>query len=642
MHVLLILIIASTSLLGRRPQSRGIIPEASQSGTATERGTYYALVIGINNYRDFSTLKTPRNDASEIAQVLRDRYGFVTKLLLDATRDQILGALDEYSGNLHEQDDLLIYYAGHGWSDKMADEAYWIPVDGQKDKRSHWITAADITDEARVIPARHVLIIADSCYSGMLAERDIQPIVGTPTQRDVLLERLLSGKSRHIISSGGDEPVQDSDIPGHNSNHSIFANALLQGLKQIDATEFTARELFDQYVYGQVGGQSRQLPEYNLIRNSGHNSGDFVFFRRTTAPAKLSPTPATPSGADVAGIVASAKGYYTAGQYERALPLFRSAAESGNAEAAVYVGYMHETGRGGLPKDDVQALSWYRGAAEAGDAQGMNNLGIMYRDGRGGLPKDDLQAVNWFRKAAEAGAPRGMSSLGFMYENGRGGLPKDDVQAVNWYRKAADAGDAEGMNNLGHMYERGQGGLRKDDVQAVNWYRKAADAGYAEGMNNLGVMYMDGRGGLPKDDVQAVSWYRRAADAGAPRGMCSLGFMYEHGRGGLPKDDAQAVRWYRKGAEAGDALGMNNLGIMYRDGRGGLPGDDVHAVSWFRKAVDAGEPRGMSSLGFMYENGRGGLPRDRAQAVYWYRKAASLGNEYAQKDLDRLGESVSP
>ena len=82
----------------------------------------------------------------------------------------------------------------------------------------------------------------------------------------------------------------------------------------------------------------------------------------------------------------------------------------------------------------------------------MANLGAMYRDGRGGLSKDDAQAVSWYRKAADANDSNGMANLGFMYENGRGRLPKDEAQAVNWYRKAAQLGDTyaqEALKRLG-------------------------------------------------------------------------------------------------------------------------------------------------------------------------------------------------
>src|SRR5258708_26054017 len=80
------------------------------------------------------------------------------------------------------------------------------------------------------------------------------------------------------MASGENEPVSDSDTPGH-GNHSVFANALLMGLAQMEFDRFSASELFDQYVRVQVPGRSRQQPEYTPIRDSGHEGGDFVFFR---------------------------------------------------------------------------------------------------------------------------------------------------------------------------------------------------------------------------------------------------------------------------------------------------------------------------------------------------------------------------
>src|SRR5208282_6041829 len=231
----------------------------------------------------------------------------------------------------------------------------------------------------------------------------------------------------------------------------------------------------------------------------------------STSPVSQASLSHSPSGAEA---LAEAKRYFAAKDYAHALPPLQKAAEAGNAWAMTNLGWLYESGRGGLPKDDAQAVSWYQKAAEAGDALGMACLGVMYENGRGGLPKDDAQAVSWFQKAAEAGDAHGMANLGFMYANGRGGLPKDDARAVSWYQKAAEAGDALGMSNLGFMYENGRGGLPKDDAQAVSWFQKAAEAGDAHGMANLGLMYEAGRGGLPKDNAQAVSWYQKAADAG--------------------------------------------------------------------------------------------------------------------------------
>ena len=240
-------------------------------------GRYYALVIGNNNYQYVRRLQTAEADAREVEKLLRETYGFRTKLLLNATRAQIIGALATYRRELAPDANLLIYYAGHGYNDKDADKAYWLPVDASKDDPANWISADDITTTIKVIPARHVLIVSDSCYSGTLT-REIGSAIPAPTQRQLFLQKMLAGRSRTLMASGGNEPVAD----GGGSGHSVFAAALLRGLRQIDRPQFTAAELFRDYVEESVAGGAQQTPEYNPLRNSGHEAGDFVFSKVKT------------------------------------------------------------------------------------------------------------------------------------------------------------------------------------------------------------------------------------------------------------------------------------------------------------------------------------------------------------------------
>jgi TPR repeat protein len=479
-------------------------------------GPYYALVIGNNNYRDLNKLQTAVNDAKAVAQLLRDRYGFQTKVLVDATRADILDALDDYQRSLPENSNLLIYYAGHGLKEVAEHRAYWLPVDAQKDHSPNWINAVEITDKLRAIPSRHILVIADSCWSGDLAMRSTNAGI-TPLEHNTVLTRALSLKSRHIMSSGGDEPVADIGA----ENHSVFAGALLQSLNDMQDDVFTAEALLSQRVKPRVAGRSQQTPQYAIVRDSDADLGDFVFFRSKNTLSKdglvsasAPPKSTTPSGIGSKEAMLNAKAFYKAGRYQEALPLFRAAAEAGDGEAAGYLGAMYDGAQGGLPKDEAQALVWYRKAADAGDGLGKFGIGSMYEYGRGGLPKDVAQAASWYRKAADAGDTHGMKKLGDMYASGNQGLPADLDQWFIWYRKAADAGDTFCMNDLGLKFEQGEMGLPKDEAQAVGWYRKAADAGETSGMTNLGRMYETGRGGLPKDEAQARSWYRKAANLG--------------------------------------------------------------------------------------------------------------------------------
>lgn len=258
------------------PQAPSTETQPGAAGEASpSSGRYYALVIGINDYKFLPHLKTAESDARSVASVLRDRLGFEVNLLLNATRQQIVGALNRYRRELDPSANLVIYYAGHGYFDKAVDKAYWLPVDAALDDNANWISADDVTVNVKGIQARHVLIISDSCYSGTIV-RGINPDLTRPSEREQYIRRMLAGTSRTLIASGGNEPVADGGADGH----SVFASALLRGFNQTDRDAFTAEELFYNYIREAVSGRSDQTPEYNPLRNSGHESGDFVFVRK--------------------------------------------------------------------------------------------------------------------------------------------------------------------------------------------------------------------------------------------------------------------------------------------------------------------------------------------------------------------------
>jgi hypothetical protein len=266
----------SLSAKAQTGEQRGSQLASQSTADAAQSGSYYALVIGINRYTPpLPSLKTAVNDAQAIARVLSESYGFQVRMLLngEATRANILNTMSQYRRSLRSDDNLLIYYAGHGFLDREADKAYWLPADADVQATSNWIIADELTTDIRVQPARHVLIVSDSCYSGGLA-RDAS-IQLRPDDEQIFLAKMLSHKSRDLMASGGIEPVSDSGADGH----SVFANAFLGALSGISAKMFAAEDLFYGFVKPRVAGKSNQLPQYDLIRNSDDENGDFVFIR---------------------------------------------------------------------------------------------------------------------------------------------------------------------------------------------------------------------------------------------------------------------------------------------------------------------------------------------------------------------------
>ena len=235
-------------------------------------GKYHAVIIGINNYKHLPNLKTAVRDAQAVDRILREQYGFTTQLLINPGRRTIMNSLNRIRGRLGPDDHLLIYYAGHGEFDLVAKKAYWLPADAHTEEDTDWIIVDNITSNIKRVRAKHVLVVADSCYSGTLT-RNIKVRFDRDDQNKRYLGKMLRKSSRTLMASGGNEPVSDSG----GSGHSIFAQAFLDGLRSPGKSMFTAEQFFQDHIKEQVAGNAEQVPDYSIIRKSGHNGGDFVF-----------------------------------------------------------------------------------------------------------------------------------------------------------------------------------------------------------------------------------------------------------------------------------------------------------------------------------------------------------------------------
>ena len=169
----------------------------------------------------------------------------------------------------------------------------------------------------------------------------------------------------------------------------------------------------------------------------------------------------------------------------------------------------------GYPRGDriEEALDWLRKAAEEGELQAQLWLGWMHRFGRG-LPTDHAKAVAWYRKAAALGSSEAQRQLGHSYYFGLG-VPRDHTKGIELYREAAGQGDVESQLTLGWRYSRSSRGMDplEDYTEAARWYRKAAEQGSARAQYLLGQMYKKGQG-VPLDHPSAYAWTNLAAAQG--------------------------------------------------------------------------------------------------------------------------------
>jgi Caspase domain len=242
-----------------------------------------ALVIGIDRYKSAPPLAQACNDALGIADALTGRFGFEPgkiELLTDedATRTKILASFMRFATTQVEPDSrIIIYFAGHGHTvtGYRGETGFLVPVDGRVDDLSTMIRWDELTRNADLIPAKHILFIMDACYGGLALSRKPLPPGSMRFVRD-MLQRF----SRQVLTAGkADEAVADAGGP--RAGHSIFTGHVLDAMEGAAATVegiISANGIMA-YVYDKVGNDanSYQTPHYGFI----DGDGDFIF---NTAP----------------------------------------------------------------------------------------------------------------------------------------------------------------------------------------------------------------------------------------------------------------------------------------------------------------------------------------------------------------------
>ena len=245
-------------------------PVKNLSPFALPEGKYYALIIANNTYKTesgMSDLQRPIRDAMALKEVLTSRYTFDWKnviTLYDRTKLDVEVQLEELQKRLLPEDNLLIFYAGHGVMDKEADIGYWLLSDATN-SRVTWLRNSTITDFIKACRARHILLIADACYSGT-----IYTARGYLDNASPAIIDLMKSRSRKAITSGGTTEVADE---------SKFAQVLIDQLRINNEQYLTSSQLY-LLIQKPVLANSLTSPRWGPISNVGDDNGDFVFILR--------------------------------------------------------------------------------------------------------------------------------------------------------------------------------------------------------------------------------------------------------------------------------------------------------------------------------------------------------------------------
>ena len=245
--------------------------------TTLQVGDYYALIIGIDKYSgSWQPLKNGVKDAKAVEALLKQKYKIdVFKTLYDvqATRKSIITTMEWLAANVKEKDNVLIYFSGHGEYKQQLGKGYWVPVDAQTTSTSDYISNNDIQTFLSGIKSKHTLLISDACFSGDIFRGNT---IGVPFgNSERYFKEVNNLASRQALTSGGIEPVMD----GGKEGHSVFAYYFLKALTGNTSKFYDASQLFST-IKIPVTNNSEQSPQFQAIKNTGDEGGQFIFIKK--------------------------------------------------------------------------------------------------------------------------------------------------------------------------------------------------------------------------------------------------------------------------------------------------------------------------------------------------------------------------
>ena len=240
-------------------------------------GNYYALIIGIDKYTGkWPPLQNAVNDAKAIETTLKAKYKFNNFRTLyneQATRKSVIAQLEWLVKNVDEEDNVFIYYSGHGDFKKELNKGYWVPVDAVSNTTADFISNNDLQTYLGGIKSKHTLLVADACFSGDLFRGNT---VSVPFENSEKYYKEVHGlASRQAFTSGGIEPVMD----GGKNGHSVFAYYLLKSLNENESRFMDASQVYEK-IKIPVVNNSDQTPKLAPLKDTGDEGGQFIFIKK--------------------------------------------------------------------------------------------------------------------------------------------------------------------------------------------------------------------------------------------------------------------------------------------------------------------------------------------------------------------------
>jgi tetratricopeptide (TPR) repeat protein len=272
-------IVKATDMAGNTAEHAfEIVKEASPIAAKNEvvpvtnkEAVNYILLIASQNYDDLSipSLENPIPDAIKLKLILTSKYNFQPdqiSTLFNPVKSDIRKAFLSLSENMQPEDNLIIFYAGHGiWVEKEK-KGYWLLTEAVRNDATSWLPNKEVLEMISSVPSRHTLLITDACFSGSVFKTRS---IGKDAPAAV--KEMNDKISRVAITSGNDTEVPDE---------SVFMKYLIKALSENKEQYLTAQKMFITQIIEAVMTETKTEPRYGTLELAGHIGGDFIFSKK--------------------------------------------------------------------------------------------------------------------------------------------------------------------------------------------------------------------------------------------------------------------------------------------------------------------------------------------------------------------------
>jgi hypothetical protein len=210
------------------PPTIGAAPSQVAFVAAAPQPAAYALIVGIDHYRDVPAAPGARADAEHFAALAKRTFGLKeehVRIAVDdhATRTDVLAGLKWLKDNVSAGGRVYFFFSGHG-SPATDASTYLMPYDGNpKDVASTALATSDVMHALAETKAKEVLAVIDSCFSGA-GGRSVLPPGTRPLMR--VKDATPDARMALFTASRGDEI--SGLAPGENAG--VFTKFVVQAL----------------------------------------------------------------------------------------------------------------------------------------------------------------------------------------------------------------------------------------------------------------------------------------------------------------------------------------------------------------------------------------------------------------------------